>query len=251
MGEETGERRRLERERERRREKKKFDVMAEQGSLLFSLVSRGAVVLAEQGSDKTEAARAAPRVARRIIEKLSVANNRVTYSQESCLYHILVENGIIYLAMADESFGRRIPFAFLEDVKNRFSSQYGATASTALAYAYNTEFSRVLRQQMEYYSTNPNADSINKVKSEIAEVKNVMVENIEKVLDRGEKIELLMDKTDRLQGEASRFRGQARKLKNQMWWNKIRNMMLLALIVFLVIYFILALACGPKLKCAG
>lgn len=109
----------------------------------------------------------------------------------------------------------------------------------------------LFRQQMEYFSSNPNADSINKVKSEIAEVKNVMVENIEKVLDRGEKIELLMDKTDRLQGEASRFRGQARKLKNQMWWNKIRNMMLLALIIFLVIYFILALACGPKLKCSG
>ena len=117
----------------------------ESGSILFSLVSRGAVVLAEQGSEKTEAARAAPRVARRIIEKLSTANNRVTYSQDSHLYHILVQDGIIYLCMADESFGRRIPFAFLEDVKNRFSSQYGATASTALAYAYNTEFSRVLR----------------------------------------------------------------------------------------------------------
>ena len=155
-------------------------------------------------------------------------DSRVTYSQDRHLYHILCDNGIIYLTMADESFGRRIPFSFLEDIKNRFTSQYGATASTALAYAYNTEFSRVLRQQMEYFSTNPNADSINKVKSEIAEVKNVMVENIEKVLDRGEKIELLMDKTDRLQGEASRFRGQARKLKNQMWWNKIRNMMLLA-----------------------
>jgi len=231
--------------------KQRTRMSGEKGNILFSLVSRGAVVLAEQGSDKTEAARAAPRVARRIIEKLSTANNRVTYSQDSHLYHILCENGIIYLCMADESFGRRIPFAFLEDVKQRFSSQYGATASTALAYAYNTEFSRVLRQQMEYFSSNPNADSINKVKSEIAEVKNVMVENIEKVLDRGEKIELLMDKTDRLQGEASRFRGQARKLKNQMWWNKIRNMMLLALIIFLVIYFIMALACGPKLKCAG
>ena len=220
-------------------------------TICFALFSFHAYSQKTNSSDKTEAARAAPRVARRIIEKLSTANNRVTYSQDRHLYHILCENGIIYLTMADESFGRRIPFSFLEDIKSRFTSQYGATASTALAYAYNTEFSRVLRQQMEYFSTNPNADSINKVKSEIAEVKNVMVENIEKVLDRGEKIELLMDKTDRLQGEASRFRGQARKLKNQMWWNKIRNMMLLALVIFLVIYFIMALACGPKLQCSG
>ena len=127
------------------RERERETMAGEKGSVLFSLVSRGAVVLAEQGSDKTEAARAAPRVARRIIEKLSASNNRVTYSQDSHLYHILCENGIIYLCMADESFGRRIPFAFLEDIKQRFSSQYGATVSTALAYAYNTEFSRVLR----------------------------------------------------------------------------------------------------------
>mmetsp|Transcript_3647 Transcript_3647/g.9151 ORF Transcript_3647/g.9151 Transcript_3647/m.9151 type:complete len:226 (-) Transcript_3647:317-994(-) len=219
------------------------------GSILYALVSRGAVVLAEYGSDKTDAARAAPRISRRIVEKIPGGDNRVTYSQDRHLYHILCENGIVYLAMAEESCGRRVPFGFLEDVKNRFHAQYGATARTALAYAYNTEFSRVLRQQMEYFSTNPNADAINRVKSEIAEVKNVMVENIEKVLDRGEKIELLMDKTDRLQGEASRFRGQARKLKSQMWWAKARMTMLMALAIFLVIYFIMALACGPKLHC--
>jgi vesicle-associated membrane protein 7 len=27
--------------------------------------------------------------------------------------------------MADEEFGRRIPFAFLEDVKSNFKAQYG------------------------------------------------------------------------------------------------------------------------------
>ena len=51
----------------------------------------------------------------------------------------------------------------------------------ALAYAYNTEFSRVLHQQMEYFSHNPNADTLNRVRGEIAEVRNVMVENIDKV----------------------------------------------------------------------
>jgi len=55
----------------------------------------------------------------------------------------------------------------------------------ALAYAYNTEFSRVLHQQMEYFSTNPSADAITRVKGEISEVKSVMVENIDKAGCRG------------------------------------------------------------------
>ena len=43
-----------------------------------------------------------------------------------------------------QAAGRRIPFAFLEDVKGRFVSRYGSAApATAVAYEYNTEFSKV------------------------------------------------------------------------------------------------------------
>ena len=50
--------------------------------------------------------------------------------------------------MADEEFGRRVPFAFLEDIKNRFKSLYGNKGKTAMAYAMNEEFSKVLKKQM-------------------------------------------------------------------------------------------------------
>jgi len=50
--------------------------------------------------------------------------------------------------MADEDFGRRIPFAFLEDIKNRFKTAYGTKGKTAMAYAMNDEFSKVLKRQM-------------------------------------------------------------------------------------------------------
>lgn len=56
----------------------------------------------------------------------------------------------------------------------RFMKNYGKVANTALAYAMNDEFSRVLHQQMEYFSSNPNADTINRVKGEIAEVRLVV-----------------------------------------------------------------------------
>jgi hypothetical protein len=52
----------------------------------------------------------------------------------------------------------------------RFMKTYGRVAFTALAYAMNDEFSRVLHQQMEYFSSKPNADAINRVKGEISEV---------------------------------------------------------------------------------
>jgi vesicle-associated membrane protein 7 len=41
------------------------------------------------------------------------------------MFHVVVADGITFLIMAEESFGRRIPFAFLEDVRARFTSSYG------------------------------------------------------------------------------------------------------------------------------
>ncbi len=47
--------------------------------------------------------------------------------------------------MAEESFGRRIPFAFLEDVKNRFKVTYGARAKTAVAFTMQADFAKTLQ----------------------------------------------------------------------------------------------------------
>ncbi|KAG4197925.1 hypothetical protein ERO13_A05G055701v2 [Gossypium hirsutum] len=71
--------------------------------------------------------------------------------------------------MADESAGRRIPFAFLEDMHQRFVRTYGGAVLSALPYGMNDEFSRVLSQQMEYYSNDPNADRINRLKGEMSQ----------------------------------------------------------------------------------
>jgi vesicle-associated membrane protein 7 len=50
--------------------------------------------------------------------------------------------------MAPESFGRRLPFAFLEDIKGRFKSTYGNKGATAQSYAMQSDFSRILQKQM-------------------------------------------------------------------------------------------------------
>lgn len=51
----------------------------------------------------------------------------------------------------------------------RFMKNYGRVAHYAPAYAMNDEFSRVLHQQMEFFSSNPSADTLNRVKGEVGE----------------------------------------------------------------------------------
>ncbi|KAG0367880.1 hypothetical protein BGZ54_003090 [Gamsiella multidivaricata] len=147
--------------------------------------------------------------------------------------------------MADDTFGRRIPFAFLQDIKTRFLTQYGRerALNALVPYAMN-EFSRTIAKQMDYFSTNPEADRIKQVQGEIEQVKDVMVHNIERVLERGERIELLVDKTDNLNQQAYAFKKRSTTLKRAMWWKNTKLMILLTGVIIFLIYLIICAACG-------
>lgn len=95
--------------------------------------------------------------------------------------------------------------------------------ATAIAYAMNTEFSKVLSQQMVYFSQSRDVDTISRVHGQIDELKDIMIKNIGKkkkgivsselsihlhsiadsLRDRGERLELLVNKTENLSNNVS------------------------------------------------
>merc|ERR1712130_321707 len=154
----------------------------------------------------------------------------MSYVYDQHIFHYVVEGGICFLCMSDDPKKHRIPYGFLQDMKERFVTKYGREEPmTAIAFSMNEEFSRVIAERMDFYNSDEadmTIDSIGAVKSQIEDVKGVMVQNIEKVLERGEKIELLVDKTDRLNQQAFRFEASSRSLRRAMWWKRFRCYML-------------------------
>ncbi|MBA0558031.1 hypothetical protein Golob_015071 [Gossypium lobatum] len=172
-------------------------------AILYAVVARGTVVLAEFSAVTGNAGA----VARRVLEKLpEEADSRLCFSQDRYIFHILRSDGLCFLW--------RIPFSYLEDIHMRFMKNYGKVAHYAPAYAMNDEFSRVLHQQMEFFSNNPSADTLNRVRGEI---RTIMVENIEKILERGDRIELLVDKTATMKDGAFHFKKQSKRLRQALW----------------------------------
>ncbi|XP_019173690.1 PREDICTED: vesicle-associated membrane protein 714-like [Ipomoea nil] len=210
-------------------------------AILYALVARGTTVLAEFSAVTGNAGA----IARRILEKLpEEAESRLCFSQDRYIFHILRSDGLTFLCMANDTFGRRIPFSYLEDVKMRFMKNYGRIASHAPAYAMNDEFSRVLHQQMEFYSSNPSADTFSRVRGEVGELHTIMVDNIEKILERGDRIELLVDKTSTMQDSAFHFRKQSKRLRRALWMKNAKLMALLTCLIVLLLYLIIAAFCG-------
>ncbi|EFJ53256.1 hypothetical protein VOLCADRAFT_54976 [Volvox carteri f. nagariensis] len=211
--------------------------------IIYSLVARGQVVLAEYSAVTGNV----NVIAVRILEKLPHEDTHVTYTQERHMFHVIVSEGFTYLAVAEEAFGRRIPFAFLDDVRNRFMGMYGAAAKEAVAYEYNTEFGKVLGERAAAFS-DPSSDVISRMQGQLQEVKHIMIENIEKVLERGERLDLLVDKTEGLQQVSLAFRQQARRLKHTLWWKNARLWLVISGATMALIYLIVAMVCGFSLR---
>lgn len=92
-----------------------------------------------------------------------------------------------------------------------------------MGYAMNSEFSRVLANEMKHYTESHDVDTISRVHGELDELKNIMVKNIgmliiiagkiyifylhfycpDNVAMRGERLELLVNKTENLSNNVS------------------------------------------------
>ena len=57
-----------------------------------------------------------------IIDKIPAEDSKCTYVYDRYLFHYIRQDGIVYLCMGDEAFGRRIPFAFLIAIQKDFES---------------------------------------------------------------------------------------------------------------------------------
>jgi vesicle-associated membrane protein 7 len=206
-----------------------------------------------------------------ILPKISHSTpQKLTYTHDRLFVHYIADSAsstsgsdeslssnaaITYLVVAQSELGRRIPFAFLLELKKKFLAQYSPDATEYQSLpAYGTAaFNSTLKSMLQQYNVAPPNDSLASAKKEIDNVKDIMTENIERVLERGERIDLLVDKTDRLGGSARDFRVRSRGLRRQMWWKNVRIMVLLVVVVIFLMYLFVGIGCGLPgwSKCVG
>jgi len=215
--------------------------------IIYSFVARGTTVLA----DYTAYTGNFSTVAIQCLEKCPTDNSKFTFTCDRHTFNYTVDGGYTFLAVAEEDYGRQIPFAFLERVQAEWKEKFADKARTATAHSLDKTFGPRLKFHMEYCAAHP--DELTKVaavQKKVSEVKNIMVDNIEKVLERGEKIELLVDKTDNLRFQADKFHKTGKQLRSKMWWQNMRLKITIVVVVLVLILVIFLLACfAPANHC--
>lgn len=208
--------------------------------LIYAFVARGTTVLC----DYTAFSGNFSTVAVQCLQKLPSKDSRFTYSCDRHTFNYMSSGGFTYLVVADEEFGRQVPFAFLERVREDFVTTCGATAGGAIAHSLQEQFGPRLKGHMQFCQDHPEElNKVSKVQQQVSEVKTIMMDNIEKVLGRGEKLELLVDKTDNLRYQANAFLHSGRNLRRKMWWQSLKMKLILGAVLILVVFVIFLIAC--------
>jgi len=200
-------------------------------AIWYALVAYKTKILVEQNNSRATNLGV---ISQRLIEKIHSSNAKKSFSYESFNFHYISDANFVFMCVAEADVGIRIPFAFLGDIQNRFFSSFGQKIP-ATNINYTETFGRTMQDRMLYFSEDPSADKINRVKKEIDEVKVVMERNIEKVLDRGEKIEILLSKTEDLSYSSFDFKTAATRTKRKMWWRNKGVCVVLAIVILLVL----------------
>lgn len=158
-----------------------------------------------------------------------VAAPRLSYAYEQWLFHYMADDdGLVYLAVADAAMGRRVPFAFLSEVKKAYHATPGAPA------AFQAPLDALRRECQAH----PDADPIQRAQAELGNVKDVITRNVEQILSRGEQIELLMDRTDSAANQSLAFRRRAVSLRREMWWRNTRILGLAGICLLALLFFV-------------
>ncbi|KAL2000585.1 hypothetical protein VTN02DRAFT_2883 [Thermoascus thermophilus] len=242
-------------------------------SLLYSCIAHRTTILAEHsapGSSSTAASSLAsiilPKITHDRPQKLTYTHDRLfvhyvadspsgTSSDDGAAQEISSHAPLSFLVVATAEQGRRIPFAFLLELKRKFLTTYPPSSTDfASLPAYGcAAFNAELRALLATYNTAPPSDSLASARREIDSVRDIMTENIERVLERGERIDLLVDKTDRLGGNARDFRVRSRGLRRRMWWKNVKVLVLLVVVVIFLVYLFVGMGCGLPgwEKCVG
>ncbi|XP_070545423.1 vesicle-associated membrane protein 7-like [Ptychodera flava] len=211
-------------------------------TILYCCLARGPTILAEHTISSTSFQDLANSMLKNIPTK---ENKKTTYTSDNYLFHVIVENGIIYMCATEKKFPRAQAFRYLQEIVRHIShdTEVGPQVQFAGSHELEGSVNHVMATEMEKYS-HVKQDSVTVLQSQVDEVKDVMTQNIDKVLERGDKIDTLISKTEDLEANAQTFQKTAKRVKNQMWWKNTRNMIILVIVVLVVITVLVLIILG-------
>jgi vesicle transport protein SEC22 len=143
-------------------------------------------------------------------------NSEPQASIESGAYtlHYLISADIVYVAVTDRSYPRKLAFTYLSDLAAEFSTTYPQQqlmSPVLRPYAF-MEFDTFISRTKTTYSDARATQNLDRVNDELRDVTKVMTKNIEDLLYRGDSLERMGELSSRLRDDSKKYKRAAVKI---------------------------------------
>lgn len=132
---------------------------------------------------------------------------------------------------------------FLNTVKSKFMSQFGARWKTAEHLEFQDSFKSVFEEIQRQIESGAR-EKIQIAKQNLDESMSTMKDNLRNAIIRGEALNDLDEDAQEVETKSVEFNVQSTKLKHYFWWNRYRWVFFGILAALVVIYLLVVIACG-------
>jgi vesicle-associated membrane protein 7 len=193
-----------------------IDVSSEIGKFQYAcMIGDDRTALAESGLASEEVSRVVLMITKNV--RFDTEEKRPFGSYSGNVYVYLVAESTLWIVAAAEGLQMRKIMGYLETVRGKFTEDYDGVAAKLKRKRYE----KFMHEQLAYWGTNPEADRISSILTQVNEVKGIMIGNLEAVLDRGQKLEVLQDQAAQLEESAQQLHAESRRLRcamcKKMW----------------------------------
>lgn len=147
-----------------------------------------------------------------ILRRLSrTAEPQASIESGAYSVHYLIASDIVYVAVTDRTYPRKLAFTYLSDISTEFSTTYPAAQVLAAGlrpYAF-MEFDTFIQRTKATYSDARASQNLDKLNDELRDVTKVMTKNIEDLLYRGDNLERMGELSSRLRDDSKKYKRAA------------------------------------------
>jgi vesicle transport protein SEC22 len=148
---------------------------------------------------------------------------------EDHCFHYQVQNGIVYLTLAESRYPQKLAFVYLKDIADLFQQElqnaYGTTGGVDYLSRIETiensysflKFEKVIAKKKKEFRDSNAKENIDKLNQELMDIKQIMHENFDMVLNRDKNLSKISQMSSDLKDNSRKFKKDAKNLKMSMW----------------------------------
>ncbi|UJR23554.1 hypothetical protein I4U23_026542 [Adineta vaga] len=176
--------------------------------------------------------------AKSILRRLSPNSpSKASIETDPYIFHCLIDHDVCYITLCEKNFPRKNAYAYLEDLAQEFTAQYGQKIQTAARPYSFIEFDNYIQKMKKQYAdSRTSREAMGRLRTDLRDVQNIMVTNIQDVITRGETIEYLDKKASNLATLSQQYRKDANYLNRMSSLTKIGLTVGVIVILTLIAY---------------